>query len=101
MEKTLKVEKNTHDFTAEIGEEPFEWFLSGCESERKEGIMQILELAKRNDKKKDLKVRVNSLGKIMLGKEKGSVGQFARCYPEDERLKALSDIINNFTKADL
>lgn len=84
----LDEENKMYDFKSVFGKKPHEWFLSclGKERNKLEQVSKNVEKDKPYDKIKiDLR--------ILKEKNKGSIHQFLRYYPQDENLRYWSEII--------
>lgn len=94
MNEVMRHEKKLHAFQVAIGSEPFEWFLSGCGDEDSKALLKILSDNSGQSKNMDLADEVKNISNIFRGNSKGSAMQYSRCYPNDQKLKELANILN-------
>ena len=88
-----KAHKKLHDFKGVLGEEPFDWFLSGCGTEDAKKLRDLSEIDQSSAEFGEIRQGVSSLEGIFKGKTKASVRQYSEYFPEDRRLKNLASII--------
>lgn len=93
IENAAKGHKKPHDFMGVLGEEPFDWFLSGCGVEDAKKIKYLSEMDQSSADFEEIKQKVSSLEGIFKGKAKASVRQYSEYFPEDSRLKNLTTMI--------
>lgn len=94
LENLLLIGKKHHDFRTVLGDNAFEWFLSGC-GEYEEGRFKVLVEIEEKETADDEKMKmIENIQTIYKGKSKGSVGQYHKYYPEDKKLMYLDNIIN-------
>lgn len=89
-----KGDKKLHDFKKVLGDEPFDWFLSGCGAWDARELGYLSETDQNSADSEEIRQRVCSLQGIFKGKAKASVRQYSEYFPEDRRLKNLTTIIN-------
>lgn len=94
MNKLMIYEKEEHAFQTAIGWTSFDWFISGCGEEDSKTLIKLLADYSEHDMVVNLEDEVKNIGKIFRGNSKGSVMQYSRCYPNDQKLKKLSNILN-------
>ncbi|MDE7445456.1 MAG: glycosyltransferase family 4 protein [Lachnospiraceae bacterium] len=87
--------KKLHDFKKVLGDDPFDWFLSGCGAEDAKKIGYLSALDQSSADFEEVKSGVASLEGIFKGKAKASVSQYSKYFPEDRKLKNLTSIIKS------
>lgn len=85
--------KKPHDFKGVLGQEPFDWFLSGCGAEDAKKIRDLSGMNQSNADFEAIRQGISSLKGIFKGKAKASVSQYSEYFPEDRRLKDLTSFI--------
>ncbi|MHB8172575.1 MAG: glycosyltransferase family 4 protein [Thermincolia bacterium] len=96
-ELALKANKKVYDFDRVFGKEPYQWFLRGLNEEAKffkQSMDEQIRLKK--DRLELLEQHIASVRRILRGKNKSSVFQFSRCFPDDQWLKYWSGIMKKF-----
>lgn len=88
-------DKKLHDFKKVLGEEPFNWFLSGCGAEDAKKIGYLSAVDQSSADFEEVRKGVASLEGIFKGKAKASVSQYSEYFPDDRRLKNLTSIITS------
>ncbi|RDY24513.1 glycosyltransferase [Romboutsia maritimum] len=89
-DEIIKEEKKMYDFKSVFGKYPYEWFLA-CLGREKEEFENSLKV-----KEKELdynKISINTSLIILKEKNKSSIYQFLKYYPDDTNLKYWSEII--------
>lgn len=87
--------KKLHDFKKVLGDEPFEWFLSGCGAEDAKKIEYLSAVDQSSANLEEVRKCLASLEGIFKGKAKASVSQYNEYFPDDRRLKNLTSIIKS------
>ena len=87
--------KKRHDFKTVLGDEPFNWFLSGCGAEDAKKIEYLSAVDQSSADFEEVRQCVVSLEGIFKGKAKGSVCQYSEYFPDDRRLKNVTSIIKS------
>lgn len=80
--------KKVYRFKDVLGDEPHEWFIS-CLGPGKDKIRQMSKNVEKDSYYDKIKINL----RILKEKNKGSIHQFLRYYPQDKVLKYLSEII--------
>ena len=84
----LKNSKQIYDFSDVIGNKPYEWFFNFLGAYKK----FFFTMSKNNEKTEvDYRIKINL--DILKEKNKSSIYQFLRYYPNDEILKYWSKIL--------
>ena len=86
-------DRKKHEFSEIAGNEPFEWFLSGCSPEDVNKIEHLSEIEQAGMDDEEVRQEVLSLKDIFKGNAKASVSQYHEYFPEDRRLDNLNSII--------
>lgn len=98
--KIITSEKTTHHFSKAIGENPFEWFVSGCNQKEIELFRKLstLYLCDDNCEKiaEDIRLQIENMDTIFISESKGSVEQYCRYYPENEELANIAELIKRY-----
>lgn len=84
----LNEDKKIYNFREVLGEKPYEWFLKFLGEYEK-----IFDKMSKNIEKTQKNERLKINLRILKEKNKSSIYQFLKYYPEDEILKYWSDII--------
>lgn len=95
IRKTAREYKKVRDFKKVLGDEPFEWFLSGCGAEDAKKMEDLSTVDQSNADLEEVRQCVVSLEGIFKGKAKASVSQYTEYFPEDRRLKNVAFIIKS------
>ena len=93
VNETARSDKKQHEFSEVSGNQPFEWFISGCNSEDANRIEYLSEIAQAGIDDEKVRQGVLSLKGIFKGNAKASISQYHEYYPEDRRLDNLNSII--------
>lgn len=93
MNGVMKRPKRKHDFQSVLGEDAFDWFLSGCGKDEAERLKELSEYIKESPEWRQAVLNAGGFEGIYKGRSKGSAEQFSRYYPKDKRLKNLASIM--------
>lgn len=93
MEMAMDRPKSMHLFSKVIGEEPFQWFLSGCGEEERKLFRKMLSVDEKAEADREWPNSFNTLQQVYIGQSKGSVIQYYHLYPENKLLEKLAKMI--------
>lgn len=96
VSKTLDNNKKIHNFSLVLGDNPFEWFLSGCSENDAKKLRFLSKMELDSVEYNKASQIISSLAGIYKGKEKGSVVQYCKYYTKDENLTTLAMVIRNY-----
>lgn len=94
MNAVMLQEKSIHDFKPIIGDNPFGWFICGCNAEDSETLKELANVNAGINLDRNVKTKIEALDDIYKNKSKGSIEQYYRFFPDNEKLKKLVDLIN-------
>lgn len=90
LERVLQREKHAAHFEKQCGRRPYEWFLSGLDTEEERRFRDSLAGGQKREAAEE---HIRACMPILRARSKSSVFQFATYYPEDEVLQYWRDIM--------
>lgn len=98
LDTVIQESKEQHRFMDVLGNEPFQWFLLGCEEHESVLFEKAVNLSvsdcSESKERDEIMENIYNIKQIFKGSSKGSVKQFSKYYPMDKRLEHLAHIID-------